>query len=95
MLDECFLERIANEVSARPEQVSVAVRLLDGGASVPFVARFRKDVTGNLTEQQLEAIADRNSDYIGVTNRRRTLVELAAKAGDGTAFSIASNNNRD
>ena len=41
--------RIAQEISARPNQVEAAVALLDGGATVPFIARYRKDVTGNRT----------------------------------------------
>ena len=45
--------RIAQEISARPNQVEAAVALLDGGATVPFIARYRKDVTGTLSDAQL------------------------------------------
>ncbi|HTH67767.1 MAG TPA: Tex-like N-terminal domain-containing protein, partial [Rhodanobacter sp.] len=39
-------QRIANDIAARTEQVQAAVDLLDGGATVPFIARYRKEVTG-------------------------------------------------
>ena len=44
---------IAAEIAARPDQVSAAVALLDEGATVPFVARYRKEVTGGLDDTQL------------------------------------------
>ena len=51
--------RIAQEISARPNQVEAAVALLDGGATVPFIARYRKDVTGNLSDAQLRILEER------------------------------------
>lgn len=44
---------IANDIGARPEQVTATVALLDGGDTVPFVARYRKEVTGGLDDTQL------------------------------------------
>ena len=81
MLDDCFIERIASEISVRPEQIAATIRLLDGGATIPFVARYRKDVVGNLDEAQIETIAERNSYYIGVLNRRRNILDACTKAG--------------
>lgn len=51
--------RIAQEISARPNQVDAAVALLDEGATVPFIARYRKDVTGDLTDAQLRVLEER------------------------------------
>ncbi|HYD85468.1 MAG TPA: Tex-like N-terminal domain-containing protein, partial [Opitutus sp.] len=45
--------RIAAELSVKPQQVAAAVALLDEGATVPFVARYRKEVTGGLDDTQL------------------------------------------
>ncbi|GAA0299918.1 Tex family protein [Rhodovulum strictum] len=50
---------IATEIAAAPAQVQAAVELLDGGATVPFVARYRKEVTGGLDDTQLRTLADR------------------------------------
>ena len=44
---------IASEIGATPQQVTSAVELLDGGATVPFIARYRKEVTGGLDDTQL------------------------------------------
>lgn len=52
-------ERIAPELSASPRQVASAIDLLDQGATVPFIARYRKEATGGLTDVQLRTLADR------------------------------------
>ncbi|MFN4282478.1 MAG: Tex family protein [Alphaproteobacteria bacterium] len=50
---------IAAEISAKPEQAAAAIELLDQGATVPFVARYRKEVTGGLDDTQLRLLGDR------------------------------------
>jgi uncharacterized protein len=50
---------IATEINATPAQVSAAVELLDGGATVPFIARYRKEVTGGLDDTQLRKLEER------------------------------------
>ena len=50
---------IAAEIKAQPAQVVAAIELLDGGATVPFVARYRKEVTGGLDDTQLRNLAER------------------------------------
>ena len=50
---------IATEISATPAQVVSAVALLDGGATVPFIARYRKEVTGGLDDTQLRKLEER------------------------------------
>lgn len=51
--------RIAQEIAARPQQVAAAVQLLDEGATVPFIARYRKEATGGLDEVQIRTIEER------------------------------------
>ncbi|PZN26855.1 MAG: RNA-binding transcriptional accessory protein, partial [Proteobacteria bacterium] len=51
--------RIAAELSVKPAQVSAAVALLDEGATVPFIARYRKEVTGGLDDAQLRTLSER------------------------------------
>ncbi|MCW2722663.1 Tex-like N-terminal domain-containing protein, partial [Pseudonocardia sp.] len=46
-------QRIADELGVRPHQVTAAVDLLDGGSTVPFIARYRKEATGTLDDAQL------------------------------------------
>lgn len=50
---------IAGELSVKPKQVSATAELLDGGATVPFIARYRKEVTGELDETQIRTIEER------------------------------------
>ena len=64
---------IAQEIQARPEQVAAAVKLLDEGATVPFVARYRKEVTGGLDDTQLRTLADRLG-YLRELNDRRGVI---------------------
>ena len=54
-----IVRAIASEIGARPEQVAAAAGLLDDGATVPFVARYRKEATGGLDDSQLRTLADR------------------------------------
>jgi len=79
MIETKFVERIAQEASVRPEQVTAAIALFDKGSTVPFVARYRKDVTGNLNEVALEQIHDRNVYFTALSNRRNAIIENIAK----------------
>ena len=54
-----IISRLATELNVRPEQVSATVELLDGGATVPFIARYRKEVTGALDDIQLRQLDER------------------------------------
>ncbi|MET1029292.1 MAG: Tex family protein [Dongiaceae bacterium] len=65
--------RIATELNARAEQVQAAVELLDGGATVPFVARYRKEVTGGLDDTQLRTL-DERLRYLRELEERRTAI---------------------
>lgn len=51
--------RIATEIGARPQQAAAAIALLDGGATVPFIARYRKEATGGLDDTQLRLLGER------------------------------------
>jgi uncharacterized protein len=65
--------RIAEELSVRQNQVEAAVELLDGGATVPFIARYRKEVTGALDDTQLRTLEERLG-YLRELEERRTAV---------------------
>ena len=53
--------KIAQELGVRDRQVEATVTLLDGGATVPFIARYRKEATGGLDEVQIRAIEERRA----------------------------------
>ncbi|NCL74992.1 Tex-like N-terminal domain-containing protein [Rhodococcus sp. YH1] len=66
-------QRIAEELDVREGQVAAAVDLLDGGATVPFIARYRKEVTGALDDAQLRQLEERLR-YLRELDERRTAV---------------------
>ncbi|RUV69417.1 MAG: RNA-binding transcriptional accessory protein [Mesorhizobium sp.] len=65
---------IAAEIAARPEQAEAAIGLLDEGATVPFVARYRKEVTGGLDDTQLRLLAERLAYLRELDGRRDTIL---------------------
>ena len=71
--------RIANELGVRPQQVAAAVALLDEGSTVPFIARYRKEVTGSLDDTQLR-------------NRKSACATCASWTSDASRSSPASRN---
>lgn len=75
-VNQRIISRLATELGVRPEQVSATVELLDGGATVPFIARYRKEVTGALDDIQLRQL-DERLRYLRELEERRTAV-LAA-----------------
>ena len=81
MIERRFVELIANEISVKFEQVSKAIELFNSGATIPFVARYRKDTTGNLDEVQLEQVHDRNNYFVSFQNRRKSILENIDKQG--------------
>lgn len=81
MLEEKCIELIAREVSSTPARVMAAIELLDGGATIPFIAKFRKDAVGNLNEAKLEAVQEARNHYTGVTARRKSVLDAIEKLG--------------
>ena len=85
--------RIAGELSAATWQVDAAVGLLDGGATVPFIARYRKEATGSLDDVQLRALAERLQYLREFEDRRAAVLEAIAGQGkltDALAAQIAA-----
>jgi uncharacterized protein len=68
-----IVERIASEINAKAAQVDAAVQLLDDGATVPFIARYRKEVTGGLDDTQLRTLEERLV-YLRELEERRAAV---------------------
>jgi uncharacterized protein len=84
---------IAAEINAKPEQVIAAVGLLDEGATVPFVARYRKEVTGGLDDTQLRDLSERLVYLRELESRRAAIVESITGQGkmtDDLAVRIAT-----
>ncbi len=72
-MNETLTQQLARELSVRPQQVQAATALLDDGATVPFIARYRKESTGGLDDVQLRRLEERLV-YLRELNERRTTV---------------------
>lgn len=72
---------IAEELGVKAWQVAAAVALLDGGSTVPFIARYRKEATGTLDDTQLRTLEERLRYLRELEDRRRTILEAIAAQG--------------
>ncbi|MGV8113045.1 MAG: Tex family protein [Lentimicrobium sp.] len=69
-----FAEMIARELNLQPWQVFNTIKLMEGGATIPFMARYRKEMTGSLDEVQLAAIRDRHLQLVELEKRREYIL---------------------
>ncbi|MFG7034767.1 Tex family protein [Burkholderia pseudomallei] len=76
-----IVQRIADELSVQPRQVAAAVQLLDEGSTVPFIARYRKEVTGNLDDTQLRQLEERLLYLRELEERRATIIASIDEQG--------------
>ena len=76
-----ILAQIAAELQVRPAQVRAAVDLLDGGATVPFIARYRKEATAGLDDAQLRDLESRLGYLRELEDRRATVLKSIAEQG--------------
>ncbi|MFP5392399.1 MAG: Tex family protein [Gammaproteobacteria bacterium] len=67
-------QRLALELSAKPQQVAAAIALLDEGATVPFIARYRKEATGGLDDTQLRLLEERLRYLRELEDRRAAVI---------------------
>jgi protein Tex len=74
-------QRIAQDIAAKTEQVQAAVDLLDGGATVPFIARYRKEATGGLDDTQLRLLEERLRYLRELEDRRAAILASVEEQG--------------
>jgi protein Tex len=73
--------RISAELGVKEQQVQAAVELLDGGATVPFIARYRKEVTGSLDDAQLRTLEERLRYLRELDDRRKVILDSMREQG--------------
>jgi len=73
-MQDHHISKISKEINLLPGQVSATVKLLDGGATVPFIARYRKEATGSLDEVAIAAIRDRIAQLQELDKRRESIL---------------------
>ncbi|MHA2716131.1 Tex family protein [Vibrio owensii] len=80
-MSQAICRMIAQELNVRPEQVNAAVTLIDDGNTVPFIARYRKEVTGGLDDTQLRTLDSRLSYLRELDERRQTILKSIQEQG--------------
>ena len=80
-MSQAICKLIAHELQVRPEQVIAAVQLIDDGNTVPFIARYRKEVTGGLDDTQLRTLDSRLSYLRELDDRRQTILKSISEQG--------------
>lgn len=80
-----IISLIASELAVKTHQVSAAIKLLDEGATVPFIARYRKEVTDNLDDTQLRNLEDRLLYLRELEDRRQVILSSIEQQGKLTA----------
>ena len=74
-------ESVSRELAIRPAQVAAVFSLLEGGATVPFIARYRKEATGELDEVQIAAVRDRLAALKELDDRRAAVLASLEERG--------------
>ncbi|AYA41795.1 RNA-binding transcriptional accessory protein [Xenorhabdus nematophila] len=80
-MNESLSRIIAGELQAQPQQVQAAITLLDEGNTVPFIARYRKEVTGGLDDTQLRQLEIRLGYLRELSSRRQTILKSIEEQG--------------
>ena len=70
-----IIEQLARELNRPAEHIENVVRLLDEGNTIPFIARYRKEVTGSLDEEQIRMISERAQYLRNLEERRQEILE--------------------
>ena len=91
-MDKIF-NKIAEELNIRESQVEATVKLIDEGNTIPFIARYRKEVTGNLSDETLRDLGERLNYLRNLEKRKEEIIRLIDEQGkltDELTIKIAS-----
>ena len=83
-MSEAHIPKIAQELGLAPKQVQATADLLDEGATVPFIARYRKEATGSLDEVAITTVRDRLSQLMELDKRREAILKSLEERGQLT-----------
>ena len=76
-----IIEEISNELKIKSSQAEAVLKLLEDGNTIPFIARYRKEMTGNLDEEQIRKISDVYNYQINLLNRKEDVIRLIDEKG--------------
>ena len=76
---------LAEELNVREEQVDAAVKLIDEGNTIPFIARYRKEMTGSLNDEVLRALSERLTYLRNLEDRKKQVLSSIESVDSGCA----------
>ena len=80
-MNEDIIKQIARELNIRVEQVKSTLKMLEDGNTIPFIARYRKEVTGNLDEEQIRSISEVYEYQVNLLKRKEDVIRLIDEKG--------------
>ena len=80
-MNEGIIKQLALENNIKEEQITKTLSLLEEGNTIPFIARYRKDITGNLDEEQIKNISDRYNYELNLLERKEDVIRLIDEKG--------------
>ena len=80
-MNDNIIKEISNNLNVKEEQISKTLSLLEEGNTIPFIARYRKDVTGNLDEEQIKSINDVYMYEVNLLKRKEDVIRLIDEKG--------------
>ena len=80
-MNEKIIKNIASDLNVKDSQVASALKLLSEGATIPFIARYRKEVTGALDEEQLRKINEVYAYEVNLLERKESVIKLIDEKG--------------
>ena len=80
-MNESIIKQLALENNIKEEQITKTLSLLEEGNTIPFIARYRKDITGNLDEEQIKNISDRYKYELNLLERKEDVIRLIDEKG--------------
>ena len=76
-----IVKSVATELNLKVSQIENTINLFDEGATVPFIARYRKEVTGNLDEEQIREVIEKVTYYRNLEKRKEEVIRLIEEQG--------------
>ena len=78
-MNDVIINKVSNILNIKESQISAVISLLGDGATIPFIARYRKEATGNLNEDQIRVIEEAYNYQINLAERKETVINLIAE----------------
>lgn len=80
-MNELIISELTQELGIKTSQIEATLKLLEEGATIPFIARYRKDVTGALDENTIKSIGDKDTYYQNLLDRKEAVIRLIDEKG--------------